>query len=240
VSELTGYALLTTAAATGLLHTLIPDHWLPFVLIGKARGWSAATVGAVSGLSALIHTAFSLLLGLLAVGLGLKAVDAVGESLERASAILLCVLGLAYAGWAWRKGRHFHPGGRLLHGREPRPACEGGEGDANPEHLHYHADEGLIRGRHAWGAVALALIIGLNPCVLMLPVLLASVQRGASMVALTSLAYAVPTILLMVGLSVLGVRTAWRVRLPWVARRAESISGLVVAALGFLYAVLGG
>jgi ABC-type nickel/cobalt efflux system permease component RcnA len=239
VSELTDYALVATAAATGLLHTLIPDHWLPFVLIGKARGWTAATVGAVSALSAVIHTLFSLVLGLLAVGVGLKAVSAAGESLERASAVLLCALGLGYAGWAWRKGRHFHPGGRLLHGRGFAPACEGGEGDANPEHLHYHADDGMIRGGHAWGAVALALVIGLNPCVLMLPVLLASVPRGVGMVALTSLAYALPTILLMVGLSVLGVRTAWRVRLPWLARRAETASGLVVAGLGLLYAIVG-
>ena len=26
-----------TAVATSVLHTLIPDHWLPFVLIGRAR-----------------------------------------------------------------------------------------------------------------------------------------------------------------------------------------------------------
>jgi len=46
------YALLTTAMATGLLHTLIPDHWLPFVLIGRAKNWSVRTTLAVSGLAA--------------------------------------------------------------------------------------------------------------------------------------------------------------------------------------------
>ena len=30
--------LLLTAAATAAFHTLIPDHWLPFVLVGRARG----------------------------------------------------------------------------------------------------------------------------------------------------------------------------------------------------------
>jgi len=33
--------LLATAAATAAFHTLIPDHWLPFVLVGRARRWSA-------------------------------------------------------------------------------------------------------------------------------------------------------------------------------------------------------
>ena len=34
-------ALTGAAVATGVLHTLIPGHWLPFVMIGRARGWSA-------------------------------------------------------------------------------------------------------------------------------------------------------------------------------------------------------
>ena len=38
MTEATGYVLVSTAALTALLHTLIPDHWLPFLLIGRARG----------------------------------------------------------------------------------------------------------------------------------------------------------------------------------------------------------
>ena len=37
-------AFLLTLTATGFsiaaLHAAIPTHWLPFVLIGRARGWS--------------------------------------------------------------------------------------------------------------------------------------------------------------------------------------------------------
>ena len=39
---------------------------LPFVLIGRSRGWATGRVLAISGLSALIHVVLSLLLGLLA------------------------------------------------------------------------------------------------------------------------------------------------------------------------------
>ena len=239
MSEATVYMLLSTAAATALLHTLIPDHWLPFVLIGRAQGWAAGTVAAISGLSALIHTALSVLLGLLALGVGRAAAATAGETLERVGAGLLVLFGLAYAIWAWRKGGHFHPGGRLLH-RDGGPGCGGEEGDANPEHLHYHADDDLIRGRPGRGAVALAVIVGVNPCVLVLPIMLAAVPRGPATVGLVALAYSVPTVLLMVGLSVLGVSAGWKVRLPGVARHMEMASGLLIALLGLLYWILEG
>jgi hypothetical protein len=230
VSDVTIYALLSTAAATALLHTLIPDHWLPFVLIGRARGWTLSTVAAVSGLSALIHTLLSVLMGFGALGLGLTAARAIGERLERVGGILLVLFGVGYALWAWRKGGHFHPGGALLHGTGPENGCSGEEGNENPEHLHYHADESLIRAR--WSGVGLAVIVGINPCVLVMPIMLAAVPLGAGTVALVATAYSVPTVVLMVGLSVVGVRIGGKIRLPGVARFAEMGSGLLIAGLG--------
>jgi hypothetical protein len=80
--------------------------------------------------------------------------------------------------------------------------------------------------------VGLAVVVGINPCVLLMPVLLAGVPQGRTAVALAALAYAVPAVLLMVGLSVVGVRVAWRIRLPGAARYAEAASGLLIALLG--------
>ncbi len=232
--DTTTYALLSTAAATAVLHTLIPDHWLPFVLIGRARGWGTGTVVAISGLSGLIHVVLSFLLGLLALAVGAKAIQLVGETMERVGGTLLVLSGLAYMIWAWNKGGHFHPGGALLHGGKTASACRGEEGPGNPEHLHYHSDGELIRAQPGLGALGLALIVGLNPCVLVLPILLASASRGPLAVGLVALAYGLPTILLMVGLSVLGVRVGWRIRLPFAARNAEVGSGALIALLGLL------
>ena len=46
-------AFLLTLTATGFsvaaLHAALPTHWLPFVVIGRARGWSRRrTLGAVA------------------------------------------------------------------------------------------------------------------------------------------------------------------------------------------------
>jgi ABC-type nickel/cobalt efflux system permease component RcnA len=225
--------LLGTALATALFHTLIPDHWLPFVLIGRARNWTVATTAAVSGVSALIHTALSILLGALAIAMGLTWAQVVGESLEKASAVLLVVFGLGYAAWAWRKGGHFHPGGRLMHRDASAASCAGDEG-AHPEHLHYHADDELIHGADRRNGIYLAVIIGLNPCVLILPVMLSSVERGMAAVAGVTVVYALTTSVLMVALSTLGVAGARRMQVPGVARYMESASGLLIALTGIV------
>jgi hypothetical protein len=235
LSDATTYVLMATAGATALLHTLIPDHWLPFVLIGRARGWSGATTAAVSGFSALIHVVLSVILGLVALGIGLTAANAIGETLHHVGAVLLVVFGLAYALWAWRKGGHFHPGGRLLHAKGEAPQCTGEEGDSNPEHLHYHADGHLIGGQAGWSGWWLAVIIGANPCVLILPIMVATAGRGRQVFLLVVATYGVATVLLIVVLSVLGVAAGRRLSLPVAARHMEAASGLLIALLGLFF-----
>lgn len=231
MSETTLQVLLGTAAVTGMLHTLIPDHWLPFVLIGRARGWSVGRTVLLSGVSATVHVTLSFLLGLGGLWLGSATAAGLGESLEAAAGPLLVVFGAVYAFWSWRKGGHFHPGGALLHRHVPA-ACSGAEGDANPDHLHYHADDGLIRERERFGGWTLVLLVGVNPCVLLVPLVLAGAGRGAGAVGLVVLAYGLPTALLMTVLSGLGVRWSRRIRLPVAARHMEPASGVLIALLG--------
>jgi ABC-type nickel/cobalt efflux system permease component RcnA len=226
--------LFGTALSTALFHTLIPDHWLPFVLIGRARNWSAGKTAAVSGTSALIHATLSVGLGILAVGIGLTWARLLGDSLARASAVLLIVFGLGYAVWAWRKGGHFHPGGRLAHAGHDDTSCAEGTDGFHAGHLHYHADGDMIHGADRRGGYYLAFIVGINPCILILPIMFSSVERGATAVALVTLAYTVTTVALMVGLSVFGVVAARRIPVPGIARHMESASGLLIALTGLL------
>ena len=232
----TSSLLLVTAAATAAFHMLIPDHWLPFVLVGRARGWTARTTALVSGVSATIHVTLSALLGLVAIRVGEIAATAIGHRLERASGVLLVVFGASYAVWAWRKGGHFHPGGALLHGAERDAPCDGHEGPTHPEHLHYHADGAWIRAGK--GAIPLALVVGLNPCVLFLPIMVATVSEGARALAAVTLAYGATTILLMVGLSVAGLAGARRLPVPAAAKHMEAASGVLIALVGLVVLLL--
>ena len=230
--------LVGTAVATALLHTLIPDHWLPFVLIGRARNWSVTTTAVVSGVSAVIHALLSALLGAVAIAIGVGSAKALGESLGQASAVLLLIFGAAYAAWAWRKGGHFHPGGGLLHVESSGAACRGHEGVSHPEHLHYHADGDLIHGADRRGGMYLALIVGLNPCIVILPVMLSSVELGGGTLGMVTAVYAATTTVLMVGLAALGVAGARLLPVPDVSRHMETASGLLIALTGAVLLVL--
>jgi ABC-type nickel/cobalt efflux system permease component RcnA len=237
VADRTTSLLLVTSVSTALFHTFIPDHWLPFVLIGRARNWSLRTTAFVSGGSALLHAGLSIALALLVLAIGQRAAHASGAVLERASGILLLAFGAAYAIWAWRKGGHFHPGGALLHGRSSED-CDGREGDSGPDHLHYHADTDIIHGKAGRSALYLAAIIGLNPCVLLLPVVLATAERGIPAIVLVTGAYAATTTLITMGLSVAGVAGSRRLALPWGARYMEPLSGALIAVLGLVLLLL--
>jgi hypothetical protein len=236
-----GPAVLVGAAiSTALVHTLIPDHWLPFVLIGLARRWSGAKAAFWSGLSALIHISFSLALGLAGVAVGQGTAHAVGEGFERISGLLLVAFGIAYAFYAHTKGGHFHIGGERVH----RLA-----GSAGHDHPHEHecpqdaevADEALIRPAPSGKSpVYLAAIIGLNPCVLVLPLLVKSPQYGARAIFLTSIAYAVSTLLMMVGLVWFAVHSGRRLEMPLLHRHGEMISGLGIALVGAVFLFLEG
>jgi ABC-type nickel/cobalt efflux system permease component RcnA len=230
--------MAVSAVATAVFHILVPDHWLPFVLIGRARHWGIRRTATVSGVSALIHVALSIVLGIVTLAVGRQITEWIGHGLERASGVLLIAFGAGYALWAWRKGGHFHPGGARLHRDVASEACDGEEGPGDATHLHYHADDAWIRGEGGKSEWVLAGIVGLNPCILLLPLLLAVAEHGALAVTAVTLAYALPTVFLMVGLSVVGVAAARMLPVPGIARYMEALSGVLIALTGVAFFLL--
>jgi hypothetical protein len=47
--------LIGAVATVGVLHTIVPDHWLPITLIARQRGWSKAETGRASLLAGIGH-----------------------------------------------------------------------------------------------------------------------------------------------------------------------------------------
>jgi ABC-type nickel/cobalt efflux system permease component RcnA len=78
-------------------------------------------------------------------------------------------------------------------------------------------------------------IVGVNPCVLVLPIVLAAAEHGARVLSLVAVAYSATTIALMVGLSVAGVAGIRRFEPPGAARYMEMTSGLLIAAVGVAF-----
>ncbi len=122
--------LLTTTVTLALLHTLAgPDHYLPFIVISKARNWKIRHTIWFTALCGLGHVGSSVILGFIGIALGL----AVGklEFIEgvRGSIIswVFMSFGLLYMIWGIRKAYK----------------------NKKHTHLHHHSNEGSHKHEHS-------------------------------------------------------------------------------------------
>ena len=165
--ELTLLAL--TAAALGVLHTLLgPDHYLPFVMMSRAQGWSRGKTLLITAACGLGHVFSSVVLGSIGIGLGLALTTM--ENLESARGAIaawgLIAFGGMYCVWGIRHALrhrphthwHEHPEG-VVHSHKHRHANE---------HMHAHQQEGQANIT-PW---ILFTIFVFGPCEALIPVLM--------------------------------------------------------------------
>ncbi len=228
--------LIFSALSIAIFHTLIPDHWLPFVLIGRSRAWSIGKTALISGFSAFLHISLSLFLGLLGIIIGFGTALAIGQALEKIGAILLIIFGLFYAYWSYRKGGHFHIGGQRIHRHEIHKGADHHATDEK-SNVHWHLDKNIIREGLDKGDLYLALIIGLNPCILIFPILFYSVSHGPIVTSIVSIIYSLSTFLMMVGLTILGLKGSRNIQMTFLSKYGEILSGLMISLIGIIFLV---
>jgi hypothetical protein len=100
------WALAFAAASVGALHSIAPDHWVPFAALARARGWSAWKTARITLPCGLGHVTVSAALGVLALLLGLEMLRFVGQRLEAMAGLVLMAFGLVYAVWGLRRAMH--------------------------------------------------------------------------------------------------------------------------------------
>jgi hypothetical protein len=221
----TALLLFLSSCSTAIIHALIPDHWLPFVLMSRVERWSEKRVAALTGLAGLLHVGVTMLAGGLTILVGSATVESLaartGRSLEFLEGLLLVVFGVIYGIWRHRREAraHAHP---------DRPP-------ARPE-THVHAHGHLLEPwfRPALTAGALVLVIGMSPCALLVPILFAASAEGAGALLASALGFALCTVGTMVGVTVFAARGMRRIDLPFFARYGDLISGALVSGIGLL------
>jgi nickel/cobalt transporter (NicO) family protein len=134
--------LSITAVSIGFLHTLFgPDHYLPFIVIARAKQWSKFKTAWVSFICGLGHIGSSVILGLVGIALGIAVTKlTVIESFRgNIAAWALIAFGLVYFIWglrkAWRNKPHQH-----LHFHLNEETHTHNH-QHNQEHLHIHDSE---------------------------------------------------------------------------------------------------
>jgi len=202
-------ALATGAASIGALHSLAPDHWVPFAALARARGWSAWKTARITALCGLGHVTVSAALGLLALWFGMETLKLFGERLESVAGILLIAFGVAYGVWGLRK--------------------------AMGEKLHHHAHVDPEKT----SVLTLFLLFSADPCVAVMPLLFAAAPLGAWKAGAVVVTYELATLSAMIALVMLASAGAQRLRAHWLDHYGDASAGGVIAATGVAVLLLG-
>jgi hypothetical protein len=208
-------ALAVAAATVGALHSLAPDHWVPFAAVARARGWSAARTTRVTLLCGFGHVTTSVALGLLGLVLGLGVLEAFGRRLESVGGILLLVFGLLYGAWGLRQAA-----GRRLHG-----------------HAHSHYDH--VHDPSRITVFGLFLLFSADPCVAVVPLMMAAAPGGPLRLGAIVVVYELATLAAMVALVLPARAGVGVIRAGWLDRYGDAVAGGLIAAVGLLVTGLG-
>jgi ABC-type nickel/cobalt efflux system permease component RcnA len=229
--------LFASAVMIGFLHTVVgPDHYLPFILIGRARGWGLGRTSLLTFACGLGHVLSSIAIGMIGIAASraLQEVQAWESMRGQWAAWGLMLFGGGYLAFGlWRGLRpaptHSHA---HLHPRSDHDAHA--HLHAHP-HDHAHAPE-ASEGRRSWKELTpwlLFIIFVLGPCEPLIPLFFASALKGEWLeVALVATGYGLATLAAMH----LIVIACWlgleRLRWGRIERWSHALAGGVVLLSG--------
>lgn len=201
-------SLLGGGFAAAFLHAILPTHWLPFVLVGRAQGWGMARTLGAAVAAGVAHIASTAVVGALIVAAGLALDHWVEGLLPHLSAVLLFLFGAFY----------------LTRATFKRPVAAGGPA--------YELPEPKVSDAAAFGG--LVALMALSPGEVLLPLYLSAATEGAAVLVLLTLSFAVGTVAGMVLLTAIA-RTGYSIlKLERWARYEGAVLGLALIALGLL------
>lgn len=200
MSELT--ILMGTTALIAFTHTLFgPDHYLPFIVMSKARKWSIWKTTWLTLVCGIGHVGSSILLGIIGVaaGIGLQKIEFIEGYRGNIAAWAFILFGFIYMAWGIyraiknksHKHRHIHKDGSIH------------------VHEHIHADEHDHIHKKNITPWILFTIFVLGPCEPLIPIMMQGEAIGGSWglisIALLFSTITVVTMLIVVLLASYGI-----------------------------------
>jgi hypothetical protein len=94
--------LIVSVGVVGVLHTIVPDHWVPIALLARQRGWSKAETARAARQAGIGHVLSTLVIAAVIWIAGVAFAARFGHFVDTAASIAL----VAFGGWiaiaAWR------------------------------------------------------------------------------------------------------------------------------------------
>lgn len=230
-------AALLAAAGVGFGHAILPDHWVPLAVVGRAERYPLAKIARLSSLAGIAHVLVSLILGGVIVVVGLQLRAAVQHVQDDIVGGILIATGTAFALLELRPGAdRLRPGAHHLHpdAHHLRPGAHHhhhGEHHQRGGHHHQHdaaaAPRSLLTVMVPFGAAA-------SPDLTILPVFLAATAAGAGAAISALVAFALVTVATIVGLTLFASAGGHLLQAQWLDRWGNLFTSVVLLAIGGL------
>jgi nickel/cobalt exporter len=229
--------LLMSTVAIGFLHVIIgPDHYLPFILLGKSNHWSMKKTVGITFVCGVGHVLSSVVIGLIGIAVGVAVASLQGVESVRGeiASWSLIAFGTVYAIWglyhAYKHPHHTHSHHHL----------DGSEHEHNHAHEdghhHLHIDE--KKKRTIFWTIFIVFVLG--PCEPMIPlVMYPAIYYDWPGIILVTLIFSSITIGMMLLLVCLGAYGIMKLDFHCLERYAHFLAGAIIAASGLLIILLG-
>jgi len=230
-------ALTATAASIGFIHTLIgPDHYLPFIVMSKARKWSLAKTGWVTLLCGIGHILSSVVIGFIgiAIGIAVNKLEVIESVRGNIAAWVLIAFGLVYFIWGLRKAIRNRPHSHI-HIHPDGSKHEHVHSHSN-EHIHIHYKDGKVNIT-PW---VLFTIFVLGPCEPLIPILMYPVAKNStSGLILVTAVFGTVTIATMLGIVLISTFGINFLPLSKLERYNHALAGAAILVCGLAIQFLG-
>lgn len=237
-------ALLAAAAGVGFGHAVLPDHWIPLAVLGRARRYPMAKIARLSGLAGVAHVMLSIVLGAVIIAVGLQFRSSVSSAQDAIIGCLLIATGVGF-GVLEATGRGHHHDHDHAHDHDHEHADSHDHGHRHDHehrhdhgHSHRHADPDEARGIRRMAAIMVPFGAAASPDLTILPVFLAATTAGVATAVGSVLVFGAVTIGTIVGLTLGAAKGGYQVRGEWLDRWGNAITAGVLVIIGAL--VLGG
>ncbi len=230
------FILMGTAFTIGFIHTVLgPDHYLPFIVMSKARRWSMSKTAFITVLCGIGHVASSIVLGFLGISLGVAVLhlERIESVRGEIAAWLLLAFGLAYFIWGIRYVIRKTPHRHVHH------HADGSAHTHHHNHLHQHMHVHQAKAKPSLTPWVLFTIFVFGPCEPLIPILMYPAATGnmGSVIAVSGV-FAFATIATMLGVVFAGAFGLAKFSLGRFQRYSHAAAGLAIflsgAAIKFL------
>lgn len=231
--------LCLTAGSLGLLHTLFgPDHYLPFIVMSKARNWGMRKTMALTLICGLGHVLSSVVLGLVGVAIGvtLGKLEAFESMRGGLAAQAMMIFGFTYCVWGiWRAIKNRPHSHKHLHHATTAPHAH--------EHVHTHAHAHVHEQKASGQSLTpwvLFVIFVLGPCEPLIPMLMVpAAQHSLSVTLLVAGVFCLTTLATMATVVLVSAWGISFIKLGPVERFAHATAGAAILASGLAIQCLG-